>query len=272
LTSRVRSFYEENPFPSYEGVEEFGNLVTKGQQNPFTKLLLDAIGFNQTVLECGCGTGQMTHFLQLNNNHTLGIDLSLGSLRLAVEHKIRNELVRSSFAQMNIFELAVKDSSFDVLISHGVLHHTADARRAFSQILRKVKPGGLVVVGLYNCYARLPTWIRSKLIRLFGPRIDYVVRSRIHDAEKARVWIADQYYNPHETWLSIDEVMGWFDENGVEYMNCFPGILNTDGESSQSIGAKTDRGTQFQRVVTQIGWLMSISREGALFDLVGRRK
>ena len=50
LTSRVRSFYEENPFPSYEGVEEFANLVTKGQQNPFTMSLLGAIGFNKTVL------------------------------------------------------------------------------------------------------------------------------------------------------------------------------------------------------------------------------
>ena len=29
------------------------------------------------MLECGCGTGQLSHFLSLNNNHVLGIDLSL---------------------------------------------------------------------------------------------------------------------------------------------------------------------------------------------------
>ncbi|MDC1215143.1 Trm112 family protein, partial [Rhodospirillales bacterium] len=28
VTERVRSFYEENPFPSYEGLEEFGELVS----------------------------------------------------------------------------------------------------------------------------------------------------------------------------------------------------------------------------------------------------
>ena len=139
VTSRIKSFYEEHPFPSYEGLEEYGELVTKGNNNPFSVGLLKAIGQNRLVLECGCGTGQLTQFLQLNNNHVLGVDMSLSSLRLAVEHKTRNELMRCSFAQMNIFDLAIKDNAFDVVISHGVLHHTFDARRAFSNVARKVK-------------------------------------------------------------------------------------------------------------------------------------
>ncbi len=270
VTAKVRSFYEENPFPSYEGLEEYSELVGKGFSNPFSAQLLDAIGFNKTVLECGCGTGQLSQFLQLNNNQVLGIDMSLASLNLAVEHKKRNLLPRSAFAQMNIFDLAVKDESFDVVISHGVLHHTFDAKRAFASIVRKVKPGGLVMVGLYNSYARIPTWIRAKLIGLLGPNIDYVVRTRIRDARKADIWIKDQYYNPHETWHSIDEVMGWFAENGIEYLNCSPAILGTDGETS-SLFDKTAPGNYYQRAVTQVGWLASISREGALFDLVGRK-
>jgi SAM-dependent methyltransferase len=271
ITARIKSFYEQHPFPNYEGLEEFGDLVNKGLSNPFTVSLLSAVGFNKTVLECGCGTGQLTHFLQLNNNHTLGIDLSLSSLALALEHKRRNELTRCSFVQMNIFDLAVKDNSFDVVISHGVLHHTLDARLAFSRIVKKAKVGGLIVVGLYNRIARVPTWIRAKFIDLLGPNIDYVVRSRIRDRSKAAVWIADQYYNPHETWHSVDEVMGWFRENGVEYLSCSPGILNTQSENSITLDRSTDPGTYYQRIVTQLGWLATISREGALFDLVGRR-
>jgi 2-polyprenyl-3-methyl-5-hydroxy-6-metoxy-1,4-benzoquinol methylase len=100
-------FYEENPFPSYKDWRNSAG-VNKGMQNPFTAQLLNSIGYNKTILECGCGTGQLTRFLQLNNNHTLGIDMSLSSLRLAVEHKKRNQLTRSSFAQMNIFELAIR--------------------------------------------------------------------------------------------------------------------------------------------------------------------
>src|SRR5262249_21008183 len=147
VTATVKDFYEENPFPSYEGLEEFGQLVYKGSRNPFSIALLEAIGYNKNVLECGCGTGQLSHYLQLNNNHVLGIDMSIASLKLALEHKHHNGLARSAFAQMNIFNLAIKDNSFDVVISHGVLHHTYDARKAFSEIVRKAKPGGIVMVG-----------------------------------------------------------------------------------------------------------------------------
>ena len=151
----------------------------------------------------------MTNFLSLNNNHVLGVDLSLSSLGLALEHKLRNGLRRPAFAQMNIFDLAVKDESFDVVISTGVLHHTRDARRAFAAITRKVKPGGIVVVGLYNAYGRVPTFLRSKVIGVLGPNIDHVVRTSIRDPRKADIWIKDQYFNPHETWHSMDEVLDW---------------------------------------------------------------
>ena len=271
ITEKVKSFYEDNPFPSYEGLEEFGELANKGFANPFSRQLLDAIGFNRLVLECGCGTGQLSHFLQLNNNHVLGIDMSLASLKLAVEHKNRNQLVRSSFCQMDIFDLAIRDESFDVVISHGVLHHTHDARRAFGAIARKLKPGGTIMVGLYNSYARIPTWLRARLIGLTGGKIDYVVRNRIRDTRKADIWIRDQYYNPHETWHSIDEVLGWFDEFGFKFVNCSPPIMGTDGETTPELFTDADPGTRYQRIVTQLGWLATIAREGALFDVIGRR-
>ena len=272
ITAKVRSFYEENPFPNYEGLEEFGELVSKGHASSFSKNLLDAVGYNKTILECGCGTGQMSHYLQLNNNHVLGIDMSLASLGLATQHKNHNGLSRASFAQMNIFNLAIKDNSFDVVISHGVLHHTFDARRAFGEIVKKLKPGGIIMVGLYNNPARLPTLIRSKLIGLFGPNIDFVVRNRIRDKRKAETWIADQYYNPHETWHSIDEVMGWFRENDISYANCSPAIMGTDGETADGLFTETSPGTHYQRAVTQLSWLGTIAREGALFDVIGKKQ
>ncbi len=272
VTDRVRSFYEENPFPSYEGLEEFSELVNKGSQNAFSARLLKAVGYNKTILECGCGTGQLSHFLQLNNNHVLGVDMSLGSLRLAIEHKLRNDLTRSAFAQMNIFDLSVKDDAFDVVISHGVLHHTFDARRAFAHIVLKVKPGGIVMVGHYNRYARVPTWLRSKVIGILGSKIDYVVRNRIQDGRKADIWIKDQYYNPHETWHSLGSVLEWFDEFNIEYVNTSPPVLGTKGEDAETLFEATDRGSAYQRLVTQLSWLGTVAREGALFDVIGRRK
>ena len=272
VTARVRSFYEKNSFPNYDGMEDFGVLVNKGNKNLFSADLLRAIGWNKRILECGCGTGQLSHYLQLNNNHVLGVDISLGSLALAMGHKKDNGLVRSSFAQMNIFDLAVKDASFDVVIAQGVLHHTFDARRAFASIVRKVKPGVIVVVGLYNYFARIPTWLRSKVIGALGPQIDYVVRNRIRNAQKADIWIKDQYFNPHETWHTIDDVLNWFSENEIEFLNCSPPILDTTGETGEDLFAISDAGTHYQRIITQLTWLTSIAREGALFDVIGRRQ
>ena len=254
VTGRVRAFYEEHPFPNYDGVQEFGDLVNRGQKNRFMSGLLDAIGYNKLILECGCGTGQMSHFLSLNNNHVLGIDFSLSSLKLAVEHKLRNEVPRSGFSQMDIFNLAVEDNAFDVVISTGVLHHTKDARQAFASIVRKVKPGGIVIVGLYNWFARVPTWIRSNLIGLFGGDINKTRRA-----------------DPYESWHSIDEVMGWFRENEVAYLNCDPPIVGANGSEAPGMFAATRPGSKATRVLTQLSWLGTIAREGALFFVVGRR-
>src|SRR5262249_28729009 len=152
------------------------------------------------------------------------------------------------------------------------LHHTFDARSAFAQVVRKVKPGGIIMVGLYNYYARIPTYLRSKVIGLTGGRIDYVVRNRIRDVRKADIWIKDQYYNPHETWHSIDEVLRWFEENEIEYLNTSPPILGTSAETAANLFAKSERGSAYQRVVTQLAWLGTIAREGALFDMIGCKK
>ena len=270
VTARIKAFYEGNPFPSYEGMADFGSLVARGQRSEFSRALLNAIGRNKVVLECGCGTGQMSNYLCLNNNFVLGIDLSLASLKLGLAHKQANDLRRVGFCQMNIFDLAVKDASFDVVLSTGVLHHTKDARRAFAAIVRKAKPGGLVIVGLYNRYARIPTKLRSMLIGAMGPRIDYVVRNRIRDPRKADIWVKDQYYNPHETWHSIDEVQGWFKENGVEYLACRPSILGVES-SGENLAAQTSPGTKLAQLATQLSWLGSIAREGGLFVVAGRR-
>jgi carbamoyltransferase len=271
ITTKIKGFYEEHPFPSYEGVQDFGDLVNRGQKTAFARDLLETVGYNKMVLECGCGTGQLSHFLSLNNNHVLGIDLSKSSLALAVEHKVRNHVPRVGFVNMNIFDLAIRDECFDVVISTGVLHHTKDARAAFASIVRKAKPGGLVIVGLYNWFARVPTWMRAQVIGVLGPNIDHVVRNQIRDKRKAEIWVKDQYYNPHETWHSVDEVMGWFRDHRISYLSCEPPIIGTKANGSGDMSAARPTGSKAARVLTQLSWLGSIASEGALFVMTGRK-
>ena len=37
---------------------------------------------------------------------------------------------------------------FDVIISNGVLHHTHDAKLAFTKLVEKLKPNGIIVADL----------------------------------------------------------------------------------------------------------------------------
>jgi hypothetical protein len=110
---------------------------------------------------------------------------------------------------------------------------------------------------------------------MFGQKIDYVVRNRIRDSRKAEIWAKDQYYNPHETWHSVDEVLAWFRENGVSYLTCIPRIIgakpvDTD-RHNDGLPEKGDAGSKVGRIVTQFSWLGSTSAEGALFVMLGRR-
>ena len=123
--------------------------------------------------------------------------------------------------------------------------------------MKKLKPGGIVVVGLYTPYAR-NDMDPSKLISTFGLKIDYVIRNRIH-TNAAQIWIEDQYFNPHETWHSIGEVQKWF-ENGIEYLNCTLPVLGTDGEIASSPFEPTESGTGYKRAITQLGWIATIAR------------
>ena len=112
---------------------------------------------------------------------------------------------------------------------------------------------------------------RSKLVELFGQNIDYVVRNRIRDQRKAEIWIKDQYYNPQETWHSIDEVLGWFNENGLHYVNCIPAILGTNAQDRNDLFVPTSPGSKLTRILTQVKWLGTIASEGALFMMIGRK-
>jgi len=272
VTSRVKAFYEDITFPNYDGLEGFGDIVRKGAANSFSSALLNAIGFNKLVLEIGCGTGQLSHYLQLNNNEVLGVDLSVSSLSLAIKHKLENDLHRSSFVQMDVFDLAIKDASFDAVVCNGVLHHTPNPRRAFTEIVRTVKPGGLVVVGLYNRFARIPFKLRSLLFRLVRRQHKDVVSRRSNDPRKVSTWIRDQYFNPHETLHTLDEVLRWFREERIEFVNCIPAVIGTSGEGRGDPFAPSDTGNRFLRLVSQLGWIGTIGREGGLFVVVGRRR
>lgn len=272
----VRSFYEQNSFPGYEDFDTPNELVQKAQKGVYAKLLDDHIPPGVRVLDAGCGTGQLVLYLSTMNRTVVGIDFSHASLRKGMDFGRRFGWRRAHFAQMDLFNPALQPESFDYVFSNGVLHHTADAAGGFASLCRLVKPGGYVTVGLYNTYGRLFLDLRRVVFRMTRNRflwLDAFLRKRDMGAEKRRLWFLDQYEHPLETKFTIGDVLRWFRENDIDFVNAIPKIRLGDRlTEGEDLFDKHEPGSSFEHVLRQLGWIFTKGREGGFFIMNGRKR
>ena len=106
------------------------------------------------VLDLGCGTGRDVYLasrLVGSKGHVIGVDMTDGQLEVARRH-LDDQMRRFGFEDPNVsFKkgyiedlavLGIDDDSIDVVISNCVLNLSPDKSRAFSEILRVLRPGG----------------------------------------------------------------------------------------------------------------------------------
>lgn len=276
VTTAVKEFYEQTPFPNYNDFDSRESLAARARKSVFAAMLDSQIPEGALVLEAGCGTGQMTNFLGMSwQRRVIGGDMSLGSLRLAKAFRDRHGIRNAAFLQMNLFRPPFRDASFDLIVSNGVLHHTGDAEGGFAALVRKLKLGGFIALGLYNAYARLPTLWRRRLFERFGESLHFLdPRLRQADANEARVraWFMDQYQHPHETRHSIDEVLRWFANNAVDFIYGIPAPDNTPFATDDKAFVPHSPGTRLDRVMTQVEMLLKGGKDGGLFVMIGRKR
>ena len=277
VTDLVKAFYEQTPFPNYDEIDSSERLRAKAEAGVFARLLNEQLPFGARILEAGCGTGQLSNFLGLTWPRVVfGSDLCLNSLRLAESFRARHEIKGACFVQMNLFRPAFREQVFDVVVSNGVLHHTSDPYAGFRALLRVLKPNGVVVVGLYNRWGRLTTDLRRLLFRLSGDRakwLDPWLRRAQLGQAKQRAWFMDQYKHPHESKHTIGEVLRWFDECSVEFLNgiprCTAGPAFTPRET---LFTPHPRGRAIDHWAVQARMLLTGGREGGFFIMIGRKR
>ncbi len=275
VTDIVEAFYEENPFPNYDDLDSRESLTIKAKRGIFARLMDEQIPQGALVLEAGCGTGQFSNFLGLSwKRKVFGSDLCLNSLRLAKGFKDRNKIQNAAFLQMNLFRPAFQNNSFDVVISNGVLHHTGDPLGGFRSIARLVKPGGVIVIGLYNKIGRLTTDARRVLFNVFGDGLRFLdahMRNNNYNEARKRAWFMDQYKHPRESSHSYDEAIEWFESNGFQFLFSIPKIGSGEFSENERLFVPQGKGTPFGRFATQLQMLMSGGVDGALFIMIGRK-
>jgi len=268
----VRDFYDRTPFPGYPPRDSLSALHARAERSAFARLLNDAIPGDARIAEIGCGTGQMCLYLARADRTVIGADFSRAALSLGSEAARRFGLDRVQFVETDLRRPGLKVRSFDVIYSSGVLHHTPDPRAAFARLVPLARPGGVIVLGLYNVFARVPLRVRRAIARLTGMRVilfDPVLRDRRDEPARRQAWLRDQYQHPEEHRHTLAEVQGWFAENAVEYLRAYPSAVL--GEESDALFAQATDNWRPEGWLAQLEWMRSLGHEGGLFFIVGRR-
>lgn len=276
----IKDFYNRFPFPGYE-VDEYytiGGLYERA--SPYVRAIDEEMPLGARILDIGCGTGQFAALLSARGRDVIGVDLSPNSIKKANRLKERLGLTCVTFLERDLFELDLPREAYDFVFCNGVLHHTADPYRGFQVMVSHAKPGGYVIVGLYNTYGRLPLKVRGVLFRLVNARLDsmltrldYFLRSRgLSDTQK-RVWFEDQYHNPHETVHTVGKVLDWFGKSEVDFVSGIPNprLYGTENAGGY-FGPPSRSPSQLEAFLAQLGWIVTTQREGGYFLTIGRKR
>jgi len=272
-TDVVRQFYEHTPFPGYPDRDSLHALRARAERSMFARLLDEAIPGNARIVDVGCGTGQMSLYLARADRLVVGADISRPSLRLGAAAATRFGMDGVLFVETDLQQAALAKNYFDVVFSSGVVHHTPDPRATFAHLVRLARPGGTIVLGVYNAFARIPLRLRRVVARISGFRFipfDPVLRDRRNEPARREAWLRDQYQHPEEHRHTLAEVQGWFDENDAEFLRSYPSAVL--GEEPKELFGRAVDNWYAEGWLAQLGWMHQLGHEGGLFFTVGQRR
>ncbi|MFC1851427.1 class I SAM-dependent methyltransferase [candidate division CSSED10-310 bacterium] len=280
----VSAFYNKYPFPGYDAHKYVTQEDLFKNANLYSRLLDNQIPWEKTVLDAGCGTGQLACLLSIKDRKTLGIDFSEESLSKGQKIKEKLKLNNLTFRRADLLDLKAGDERYDYIFCNGVLHHTNNPYLGFQNIIQFATSGTFIVIGLYNRYGRLRLrikrrWInwkyRSNIEKTRDAIQEMLVKDE-KDTEKQDTWYQDQYQHPHELSHTIDELLGWFKKHNIEYINSLPPIeLFRKEENATRIFKKSPvtgwRNSQFGHLLKQLKWIISLRKTGGYFMIVGKK-
>ena len=160
VSSKVREQYEANPYPRwvYLGLHPKPTSINTMVNTQKLKLFNDRIKEvgSPNILIAGCGTGQHSIWTasRFKDSKVLAIDLSLSSLAYAKRKAEDLDIQNIELMQADILHLGALEKQFDIVESVGVLHHLYDPLAGWRALTDRLKPGGLMRIGLYSELAR----------------------------------------------------------------------------------------------------------------------
>jgi len=149
--NQIKEFYEQYPFPNDRKVEGHDWIFNS---------LPHAIKQGSEILDCGCGTGEISCFLSKYGN-VIGIDLSAVSIMKAQELMGDLKIKNIYFKTEDLTNLKLKQK-FDYIFCIGVLHHISNYDLAITNLQKLMRKDSLMVISVYNKHS----WYLHKLFKM----------------------------------------------------------------------------------------------------------
>lgn len=110
---------------------------------------LASLAEGERVIDLGSGSGLDTFCASLQvgpRGSVTGLDMTRAQLDKAEWLRVEGDFRAIQFVQGHIEDLPFPDSTFDVVISNGVINLSPDKSRVFAQAARVLRPGGRMAI------------------------------------------------------------------------------------------------------------------------------
>lgn len=230
----IARFYSEYPFPNVpitEKVDLYKTLIYELIHGLSCKYLDKYENKKMKILDAGCGTGELTLGLSDGKRDILGIDINQKSLEIARARAKKFRITKVKFKEFNFVKEELPKNFYDFIFSIGVLHHTLEPEKNFSRLVKALKKGGYVTIGIYNPYGSFKVRLIRGLLNIIAgdnseKKIDIYrrlfYRRQLTVTEKAAV--ADAFANPYRRYFSFEQLLKWFEKNNIQYLDSAPSI------------------------------------------------
>ena len=195
----IKKFWNENPvgsnFVKYEQNAAFYQRYDEFRYKTEGHILheLNKIDFkNKKLLEIGLGQGADSMQIVDRGAIYYGIDITEESVRRVKE---RFEIFNRPYREISVGkaeQIKYADCTFDIVYSHGVIHHSPHIEKIVSEIYRVLKPGGKAIIMLYhknsfNYHISIKLFRRTGLLLLWPfPFLVYLI-AKLTGESKQRI-------------------------------------------------------------------------------------
>lgn len=249
-TEVPKSYFDKHPFPglSLGHITTIHEYIFMLEKNLLYRAIKSLVKSGDRLLDTGCGTGEFTTYLAIHSGaEVIGLDCSEETLEWAkgVKRRIYDK-PELSFCHGDVFKVKPSDHGmFDIILAMGLFTSIPDEHTALRNLVKVLKPGGMVVFGFFDPVARVVMRVERMLLHTlysdFAKREPICRKFLLKHLSNTNelIWHINQLTEEFLKYHSPRVAISMMEECGLTITDCYPRLkafgevipekLNVDG-------------------------------------------